>query len=189
MIPSRQSSLLSYVIYIVGLHVCISTFGLDLLFWLVCVLLHKKCFVVTKWGIFWERLLMLPEVFVFDGCLMKGGSRFHYYNTILSKSMLSLVGRVAGYFIMFLELGLVLTNIRRIHILHAGAWIYRQSPVKNHPINHKVDNFHVLTKSSPQHERNLNKSKSSQFIPKENIKVLCDNYYDQANKLKLRQWV
>ena len=24
--------------------------------------------------------------------------------------------------------------------------IYRQSPVKNQPINHKVDNFHVLTK-------------------------------------------
>ena len=23
--------------------------------------------------------------------------------------------------------------------------IYRQSPVKNQPINHKVDNFHVLT--------------------------------------------
>ena len=38
---------------------------------------------------------------------------------------------------------------------------YRQSPVKNQPINHKVDN----------------------------IKVLCDNYYDHANKLKLRQWV
>ena len=24
--------------------------------------------------------------------------------------------------------------------------IYRQSPVKNQPKNHKVDNFHVLTK-------------------------------------------
>ena len=48
------------------------------------------------------------------------------------------------------------------------SFIYRQSPVKNQPINHKVDNFYVLTKSSPQHERNLNKSKSSQFIPREN---------------------
>ena len=36
--------------------------------------------------------------------------------------------------------------------------IYRQSPVKNQPKNHKVD-----------------------------IKVLRDNYYYQANKLKLRQ--
>ena len=36
--------------------------------------------------------------------------------------------------------------------------INRQSPVKNQPKNHKVD-----------------------------IKVLCDNYYNQANKLKLHQ--
>ena len=41
---------------------------------------------------------------------------------------------------------------------------YRQSPLKNQPINHKVDNFF-----------------------KSNIKVLCENYCDHANKLKLCQ--
>ena len=48
----------------------------------------------------------------------------------------------------------------------------RQSPVKNQPLNHKVDNFHDLTKV-------LHNTRET--------KVLCDNYYDQANELKLRQ--
>ena len=30
--------------------------------------------------------------------------------------------------------------------IQMGSWMYRQSPVKNQPINQKVDNFHVLTK-------------------------------------------
>ena len=59
------------------------------------------------------------------------------------------------------------TKDLRILILTITA-IYRQSPVKNQPIKHKVENFLCFNKSSPQHERNLNKSKSSQFIPKEN---------------------
>ena len=136
MIPSRQSSLLSYVIYIVGLHVCISTFGLDLLFWLVCVLLHKKCFVVTKWGIFWERLLMLPEVFVFDGCLMKGGSRFHYYNTILSKSLKLVILWAPLHWSISLSDLLYQVNIRNIPrevpynklTIYPNRWVRKRGP-------------------------------------------------------------
>ena len=30
--------------------------------------------------------------------------------------------------------------------LNFGMCMYRQSPVKNKPINHKADNFHVLAK-------------------------------------------
>ena len=50
--------------------------------------------------------------------------------------------------------------------MNSPTLLYRQSPVKNQPIKHKVDNFYVLTKV---------------------IKVLCDNYHDHANKLKLCQ--
>ena len=53
--------------------------------------------------------------------------------------------------------------------------MHRQSPVKNQPINHKVDNSYVLTKVPTTRE----KLKQEQKFP--NIKVLCDNYYYQAN--------
>ena len=51
-----------------------------------------------------------------------------------------------------------------LSLLSLLSGIYRQSQVKNQPINHKVENFHVLTKVP---HNTSNKSKSSQFIPKE----------------------
>ena len=37
--------------------------------------------------------------------------------------------------------------------VHDDKKIYRQSLVKNQPINHKVDNFHVLTKVPTTREK------------------------------------
>ena len=60
--------------------------------------------------------------------------------------------------------------------------IYRQSLVKHQPENIKSSNFYVLTKSSPLHVNNFNKSKSSQLILKENEVVNVYNVKSECIK-------
>ena len=49
-------------------------------------------------------------------------------------------GRILKYFFEYFFL------ICMIFLFIYQYYIYRQSPVKNQPIKHKVDNFYVLTK-------------------------------------------
>ena len=66
------------------------------------------------------------------------------------------------------------------YLLNLNFIIYRQSPVKNQPINHKVDNFHVLTKV-PHNTRETLQGSHTLFIFKGQYQLILSHYYYNVN--------
>ena len=63
-----------------------------------------------------------------------------------SVKLISLLGTVLNFLNTFFNQIKRTTKIEKLEAPNVVLEIYKQSLVKNQPINHKVDNFHVLTK-------------------------------------------
>ena len=103
--------------------------------------------MITKWKLFSSRSSLLVYVKTVNRKI-----KLSWKNT--PRSFMVLIIHLRFFFICLCffksEQDLNQEQFSESHLFHTvNRWhihIYRQSPVKNQPINHKVDNFYVLTK-------------------------------------------